>query len=103
MEVLHLNQESFEKLTNQNEKAVLIDFGATWCGPCQMLAPELDKLAAAHPEIIVGKVDVDECRDLAINLGINTVPTLFFFRNGEMAQKLVGYMSADDLAKKLGL
>ncbi len=103
MEVLHLNQESFEKLTNQSEKAVLIDSGATWCGPCQMLAPELDKLAAAHPEIIVGKVDVDECRDLAISLGINTVPTLFFFRNGEMAQKLVGYMSADDLAKKLGL
>ena len=103
MEVLHLNQESFEKLTNQKEKSVLIDFGATWCGPCQMLGPELEKFAAAHSDIIVGKIDVDECRDLAITLGIVSVPTLFFYSNGEMAKKLVGYMSADDLAKKLGL
>ena len=103
MEVLHLNQESYEKLTAQSEKAVLVDFGATWCGPCQMLAPELDKFAVEHGDIIVGKIDVDECRDLAISLGINTVPTLFFFRNGKMEQKLVGYMSADSLAKKLNL
>jgi thioredoxin 1 len=68
-----------------------------------MLAPELDKFAAEHGDIIVGKIDVDECRDLAISLGINTVPTLFFFRNGKMEQKLVGYMSADSLAKKLNL
>ena len=103
MEVLHLNQESYEKLTSQNEKAVLIDFGASWCGPCQMLAPELDKLAAAYDNIIVGKIDVDECRDLAISLGINTVPTMFFYRNGKMEQKVVGYMTAADLAKKLNL
>lgn len=105
MEVLHLNKESFEKLTTQSEKAVLIDFWATWCGPCQKLGPELEALAAEHPEIIVGKVNVDEPANvsIAVSLGVNSIPALFYYKDGKLAQKLVGYMTKNELAAKLGL
>ena len=105
MEVLHLNKESFEKLTSQTEKAVLIDFWATWCGPCVKLAPELEALAAEHDEIIVGKINIEDKEnvELAVSLGVNTSPALFFYRNGQLEKQLVGYMKKDDLAAKLGL
>ena len=105
MEVLHLNKESFEKLTSQTEKAVLIDFWATWCGPCVRLAPELEALAAEHDDLIVGKINIEDKEnvELAVSLGVNTIPALFFYRNGQLAKQLVGYMKKDDLAAKLGL
>ena len=103
MEVLHLNEESFEKLTKQTAKPVLIDFWATWCGPCQKLGPELEALAAECDDIIVGKVDVDSCPQIAIALGVNTIPALFFYRNGQLEKNFVGYMTKDALKAKLGL
>ena len=103
MEVLHLNNESFEKLTKQTEKPVLIDFWAEWCGPCQMLGPQLEALAAEHDDIIVGKVDVSEYADLAAEMGVTSIPAMFFFRNGKLEQTLVGYMDKNTLAAKLGL
>ena len=105
MEVLHLNKESLEKLTNQSERAVLIDFWATWCGPCQKLTPELEALAAEHPEIIIGKMNVDEPEntDIAVSLGVNSIPALFFFRNGKLEKQFIGFMTKDQLAAKLGL
>ena len=101
MEVLHLTPESFKKLTTQTEKAVLIDFWATWCGPCQMLGPELEKLASERPELIIGKVDVDDHPQIAISLGVNTIPALFFYRNGKIEKNFVGYMKKDELRRKL--
>ncbi len=106
MEVLHLNKASFEKLTAQTEKPVLIDFWATWCGPCVKLAPELEKLAAAHPEIIVGKVEVSSDQEnisIAASLGVNNIPAMFFYKNGKLEQRLIGYMTAEELEAKLGL
>lgn len=105
MEVLHLNKTSFEKLLAQSEKPVLIDFWATWCGPCQKLTPELEKLAAEHPEIIVGKLNVEdpEAASVAAALGVNSIPALFFYQDGKLAKSLVGYMDKDTLAVKLGL
>ena len=103
MEVLHLNEESFEKLTKQTAKPVLIDFWATWCGPCQKLGPELEALAAECDDIIIGKVDVDSCPQIAIALGVNTIPALFFYRNGQLEKNFVGYMTKDALKAKLGL
>lgn len=106
MEVLHLNKASFEKLTAQTEKPVLIDFWATWCGPCVKLAPELEKLAAAHPEIIVGKVEVSSDQEnisIAASLGVNNIPAMFFYKNGKLEQRLIGYMTAEELEAKLDL
>ncbi len=105
MEVLHLNKESFEKLTTQSKKAVLIDFWATWCGPCVKLAPELEALAAEHDEIIVGKINIEDKEnvELAVSLGVNTIPALFFYRDGKLVKQLIGYMKKDAIASQLGL
>ena len=105
MEILHLNKESFEKLTTQSEKAVLIDFWATWCGPCQKLTPELEKLSQEFPELIIGKISVEDQENvqLAASLGVNSIPALFFYRNGQLEKQLGGYMSKDQLKSQLGL
>ena len=105
MNVLHINPEAFAKLTTQKDKAVLVDFWATWCGPCQKLGPELEALAAAHENLIVAKVNVDEPENvqLAASLGINSIPALFFYRNGVLEKQLVGYMTKADLECKLSL
>ena len=105
MDVLHLNKDSFEKLIGQSEKSVLIDFWATWCGPCQKLAPELEKLAAEYPDLIVGKISVEDPENiqLAASLGVNSIPALFFYRNGKLEKQLVGYMTEAKLKENLGL
>ncbi len=104
MEVLHLNRDSFEKVVNSG-KPVLVDFWATWCGPCQKLAPELESLAAAHSDIIVGKINVDDPANvqLAASMGVNSIPALFFYRDGQMVKQLVGYMTREELERKLGI
>ena len=103
MEVLHLTPESFKQLSRQTEKAVLVDFWATWCGPCQKLGPELEALAAECSDLIIGKVNVDEYPQIAVELGVNTIPALFLYRNGKIEKSLVGYMTKEVLKARLGL
>ncbi len=95
--VLHWNEEEFEK--GIDEYPVLaVDFWADWCMPCRMMAPHMDKLAEEYEgRLTVAKVNVDEARDLAVSFGIQSIPTVLFFKNGEVAEELVGLTSYDDL------
>ncbi len=90
MSVLHINHESFEKIIAQNGKTVLVDFWATWCGPCRMIAPVLEEVAKERPDVTVCKVDVDEERELALEYGVSSIPTLLVFRDGKVVNQSIG-------------
>jgi len=103
MDVVHLNKESLSKLLGQNAKAVLVDFWAEWCGPCQMMAPVLEQIAAERDDLIVGKINVDEYPDLAGEYSVDTIPALLLFRNGKLEKRVAGFMNKDVLLSRLGL
>ena len=90
MSVLHVNRESFEKIIAQDGKTVLVDFWATWCGPCRMIAPVLEEVAKERPDITVCKVDVDEERELALEYNVSSIPTLLVFRDGKIVNQSIG-------------
>lgn len=98
MAVKHITQDQFDEVTNQQGKKVLVDFFATWCGPCKMLAPILEELDGVAPCKIV-KVDVDENRSLALQYAVASIPTLLVFRNGQLANRSVGLISREDVLK----
>lgn len=91
MSVIHGNEKNFESLINKD--LVLVDFFATWCGPCKMLGPVLESLE----NIDVVKIDVDECPDLARKYAIMSVPTLMIFSNGDLKNKQSGFMTKEVL------
>ena len=99
-----LNAANFEAEVLKADKPVIVDFWATWCGPCRMLAPELEALAAeAGDKVKVGKVNVDENPELCAKYGIMSIPAIFVFRNGQVAAQSVGYQKKDDLLRLAGL
>lgn len=91
MNVLQINKNNFAEVLN-SEKPVLLDFYATWCGPCKMLSPILDRLAAEHDEFVVAKVNVDEAASLASEFGVASIPTLVVFKNGREVARNVGVL-----------
>lgn len=102
MSLMHITKENFEEVVMQSEKKVLLDFWATWCGPCQMIAPFVEEVAQENEHITVGKIDVDEERDLAIQFGITSIPTLIVMENGEPTAKALGFRQKADILKLLG-
>ena len=89
MAVIKVTKENFNEVIN-TEKPVLIDFYADWCGPCKMLSPVVDEIAEENPQFVVGKVNVDEEEALAMEFGVMSIPTLVIFKDGNVAEKLVG-------------
>ena len=98
MSILEITVENFEQEVLQSDKPVLIDFWATWCGPCRMMGPVVDEFAAEHPEIKVGKVNVDEQMPLAAAFGIESIPTLVAIKDGKAVDMLIGVRGKEDLA-----
>lgn len=97
MAIVNITADNFEKEVLQAEQTVLVDFWADWCGPCKMLAPIIDQIAEAHPEIKVGKVNIDQEASLAVNYKVMSIPTLVVFKNGEIANQTVGVQSKSDI------
>ncbi|MBR1850973.1 MAG: thioredoxin [Bacteroidales bacterium] len=96
-----VTEKNFDELIASGKPA-MIDFGATWCGPCKALAPVVEEVAREYEgRVVVGTADVDECSDLAARFRIRNVPTILFFKNGEAVDKSVGLVAKSTLTDKL--
>ena len=101
MSVIHITKDTFDSIVNQNEKPVLVDFWAPWCGPCQMLGPIIEEIGAERDDIIVGKINVDEEMELAKQFRIVSIPTVIVLKNGEKVATSIGYKPKEDILKIL--
>lgn len=102
MSVVKVTKENFEEFVLKNEKPVLLDFYADWCGPCKMVAPTVEKIAAEHTEIAVGKINVDEEPALTQQFGIESIPALFVMKDGKIANHSVGLKTEEMILKMIG-
>ena len=97
MSVITLTKNNFDDVVVNSDKPVLIDFWATWCGPCKMLSPVVDEVAEENDDIKVCKVNVDDEGELAIKFGVMSIPTLVVMNNGEEVKRSVGVISKSEI------
>ena len=95
--ILKITKENFETEVLKSDKKVVLDFWATWCGPCKMIAPVLEELSEERKDIKIGKVDVDTEGELAVRFGVMSIPTLIFFENGEETNRVIGFHTKEEL------
>lgn len=97
-----ITDSNFAEIVEQGSLPVLVDFWATWCGPCRMLSPVVDKLAEKYEgKMVVAKCNVDEASDIPMKFGIRNIPTLLFFKDGQLVDRLVGAVPQAEIEKKI--
>ncbi len=101
MSAIKITNENFEAEVLNSEKTVLLDFWASWCGPCKMVSPIIDQIAEEHPEIKVGKVNVDEEQSLAAEFKIMSIPSIFVIKDGKITNQAVGAMPKSQILELL--
>lgn len=102
MSVLNVTSENYENEVLKSDKKVLIDFYADWCGPCKMMSPIIDEIAEEMKETIkVGKINVDENQDLAMEYGVMSIPTIVILKNGEVEKTFVGVTDKEEIKQAL--
>ena len=103
MSAINISKNNFQEEVIHSDKPVLLDFWAPWCGPCRMVGPILEEIAEERPDIKVGKINVDDNMELAVQLGVDSIPALFYYKNGQLEKRLTGYRSKEDLEAELAL
>lgn len=103
MSIINLTKDSYHNEVMETEKVVVIDFWATWCGPCKMMAPVVEEVAKDYPDVKVCKVNVDEEPELSNAFKIVSIPTIVVIKNGEIIDFVVGYRPKEDIEKIIKL
>lgn len=101
MEILHLNNDNFDEVLSNADKPVIVDFWATWCGPCQMIGPVIEEIAGEVTDAKICKVDVDEQSELARQYKVLSIPTLMVFKNGELVKRESGAKPKEEILEML--
>lgn len=103
MSIINLTKDSYHNEVMETEKVVVIDFWATWCGPCKMMAPVVEEVAKDYPDVKVCKVNIDEEPELSNAFKIVSIPTIVVIKNGEIIDSVVGYRPKEDIEKIIKL
>ncbi len=95
--IKYIDETNFKTEVLESKNAVLVDFFATWCGPCSMLSPVLERISNTRADFDIVKVDIDKLRDLAIDYDIEVVPTILIFKNGNVIHRIEGFVSEEEI------
>ncbi len=99
---IELSDANFDEIVLKSNKPVMVDFWAEWCGPCRVVGPIISEIAEEYKErVVIGKLDVDSNNEISTRYGIRSIPTILYFRDGELAHKQVGVTPKSNLVKKL--
>ena len=100
MPIIHINKDNFKEVIEQNE-VVVLDFYANWCGPCRMLAQVLEEVSEGNPNLVIGKINVDEEGELAQSFSIRSIPQLYISKNGKIVKNISGYVASHVILEAL--